>query len=57
MILLGSELPSKATIFYRESTDDSNILRIPIESCKASNKPEQASERRSKLPRKEAGEK
>jgi hypothetical protein len=55
MILLGSELPSKATIFYRESTDDSNILRIPIESCKALNKPEQANERRSKLPQTEAG--
>jgi len=49
MILLRSELPSRAILFYRESTDDSNILRTLIESYEAWNKPEKAEEWKAKL--------
>jgi hypothetical protein len=49
MILLGSGLPNKATIFYRESTDGSNVLRTLIESCQAWNKPAKANEWQAKL--------
>jgi hypothetical protein len=49
MILLGYELPSRARLFYRESIDDSNILRTPIDFYKAWSKPEKANEWREKL--------
>jgi len=56
MILLGPQFLSRVTLFYRKSTDDSNILRTPIESYDTWNKPEKAEEWRATLPRTEAVE-
>jgi hypothetical protein len=44
MFLLGSGLLNKATLLYRETTDDSNILHAPIDLYEAWNKPEKANE-------------
>jgi hypothetical protein len=49
MILLGYELPNRARLFYRESTDDSNIFRSTIDLYEAWNKPEKAKELQRKL--------
>jgi len=48
MILLGSGLPNQATLFYRGSTENSNILCIPVDLYEAWNKPEKAQEWREK---------
>jgi hypothetical protein len=49
MILLGSGFLKKAVIFYREPTDDSNILHPSVDLYEAWNKPEEAEKWRSKL--------
>jgi hypothetical protein len=49
MILLGSGLPNRAILLYRESTDDSKLLRTLIGLYEAWNKPEQADQWRVKL--------
>jgi hypothetical protein len=50
MILPGSGLLNRTTLLYRESIDDSNILRISVDLYQAWNKPEKAEEWRAKLP-------
>jgi len=49
MIRLGSGCPNEATLFYRESTDDSSNLHMPIDLYEACNKPEKAKEWRAYL--------
>jgi len=49
MILLGSGLLNKTIIFYREPTDDSNILHPSVDLYEAWNKPEKANEWQEKL--------
>jgi hypothetical protein len=49
MILLGSELLSKASLLYREITDHTNILRTVAKLYEAWNKPEKAEKWRAKL--------
>jgi len=53
IILLGSGIPNQATLFYRGSTEDSNILRNPIDLYEAWNKPEEIEKWRVRLPKEE----
>jgi hypothetical protein len=50
-VFSGSILPNKAILFYRETTDDSKILRSPISLYEAWNKPEEAEGWRAKSAR------